>query len=491
MIRLFNLTAIISVFVLGVCDPFIFKKAAFSQAEAGNGIISFERSPFALSNPKVPDRPVPFWMISLPPGYDRPQDVVNAGARWARYGGLEGLTWDLVENERGRYDWSRTDYMFSEAAKAGLNLVVVVMNWNHLDQPDVRAVNGGLSVKAPHDMAGFLNFLEKAVERYDGDGIDDALGSPVINYWEIENEVDFDIFWSDTPENYARLLKNCYKIIKKANPNAKVLIAGMSHQPDLEKSRSYYFSIIKELDRIKDNPDDKYFDIFSFHLYNLNQDINVIPTMDSHVNAIREGLSKYGYFVPFWLTETGDYSGSPLAPAGAPSTFKLFTKTENEQAASLFKIYVYSITHNVKKVFWLTLTEWSGYAGLKDNVFDNVGLINNPETDGQSHKKLSYYTYKNMVEILDGSDLDAIRVIQEKDGIYIYRFMKNGKPVWAAWNNNPQENQIVISGITSKQVKITEAVMRYGSGFKTKTENVSDGRISVSLGSIPVLIGDN
>lgn len=448
-----------------------------------------ERSPFGFNSPRVPDRMPPDWMMSLPPGYDRPEDVVNTGARWARYAGLEGLTWELIEREKGEYDWSRTDYMFSEANKAGLNLVVVILSWNHLDQPDAKISPGAVSAKMPYDIAWFLKFLEKAVERYDGDGIDDAPGSPVVNYWEVENEVDFDIFWADSPENYARLLKESYKVIKKANPNAKVLIAGMSHQPTLEKSRNYYFSILEALDRIKDNPDDKYFDIFNLHLYNFDKDISVIPTLDTHVRAIRNELLKYGYNVPFWMTETGDYSGSPIAPSGV----NLLAKTESEQAENLFKIYVYSFAHNIKKVFWVTLTEWSGFGGIKNGVWDNIGLINNPNTDGQSQKKLAYFTYQKMAEVLEGSDWDNVQPMQEEDGVYIYRFLKYGKPIYVAWNDSAQEKQVYIPGITLGKIRITEAIPKsaYGTAFKTETNTLTDDKMDITLGNIPVFIEED
>lgn len=144
------------------------------------------------------------------------------------------------------------------------------------------------------------------------------------------------------------------------------------------------------------------------------------------------------------------------------------------------------------------MVEWYKYGGRDNNYFSNVGLVNNSRNGGgKSHKKLAYYAYKKMVEVLEGSDWDNIQTVQEKDGIYIYKFVKQGKPIWVAWNDNGAEKQITISGINSNQIKITEAVPKYESGkdvtnysaaFKTETKTVSGGKITIILGDIPVFV---
>lgn len=55
---------------------------------------------------------------------------------------------------------------------------------------------------------------------------------------------------------------------------------------------------------------------------------------------------------------------------------------------------------------WNLMVERHEFAGQPNSYFDNVGLINNPANDGKSHKKLSYFTYKLMIEKLEGSVLE-------------------------------------------------------------------------------------
>jgi hypothetical protein len=66
-----------------------------------------------------------------------------------------------------------------------------------------------------------------------------------------------------------------------------------------------------------------------------------------------------------------------------------------------------------------------------------------------------------------------------------------------AWNDNSAEKQITISGIPSKEVKITEAVPKYESGkdvadyntaFNTETKTAQNGKITITLGDTPVFV---
>jgi len=454
-----------------------------------------EDSPFGIHDPVVPQ-------------VDSLEDVATAGAKWIRYAGGSGIVWDLIEPQKGRFDWMYQDRLYLETFKNNIKMFVTILPANRWD----RTVTQRRPEQMPRDMEAYKNFLSKAVERYDGDGIDDAPGSPVISVWQISNELD--LFWNDTLADYAKLLKESYKIIKQANPQAKVAIGGVGTPQGFDGVTKFYVPLLEELAKIKDNPTDRYFDVFDFHWYPFESQYNYlrenllgtdyVTYLKSYIENIDNTLAKYGYdSTPIFITETAQYSDLPAPMPTPPEVMQplpaLQFHTEKKQALDLYKIYLYSLANGVKKLFWVTLTEWHDFAGVPNGVFDNVGLINNPQNGGQSHKKLAYYTYKKMVEILEGSDWNNIQTIQEKDGIYIYKFTKQGKPIWVAWNDNAEAKQVTISGIISNQIKLTEAIPQYESGkevtdynaaFKTETKDVSGGRISVTLGNIPVFIGE-
>jgi hypothetical protein len=430
--------------------------------------------PFGIHDPTVPQ-------------VDKIEDLVTVGAAWVRYPGWDGITWDMIEQQQGQYQWVR-DGLYLQTYNNKIKMNVVVLAYNRND--------GAAQGYLPKNMQWYLEFLAKAVERYDGDGTEDAPGSPVVDVWEIGNEEDN--FWYDTPGNYALLLKESYKTIKRANPNARVAFAGLGGPVGLN---SFFIPVLNELEKIKDSPDQKYFDICGFHWsgqFKGNYRTEIFPRgsflLDSLINQMRVELAARGYIhVPIWVGEMSYNDGMPPDLA-----FLIKPRTEREQAVELFKRYIYSAAKGVEKIFWCTLTEWNNFGGEGvGNYFDCVGLINNPLNDGLSHKKLAYYTYKKMVEVLSGCEWNTIKTIQEKDSIYIYKLTKNDKSVWIAWNDGLTKQQVSISGISDNLIKVTNTIPKYQSGkdvidyssaFEVTTSVVTNNSVSLLLADIPVFI---
>jgi len=202
--------------------------------------------------------------------------------------------------------------------------------------------------------------------------------------------------------------------------------------------------------------------------------------------------------IPIWITEMSDYSGDPKRRGRIDPPYQ----TEQVQAQSLFKRYISSIAYGVKKVFWA----WGIIEGFhyNESYFDFTGLIYDGKYDhdlGYGVKKLSYYTYKLMVEKLEGSDWDNIETIQESDNVNIYKFTKNGEPIWVAWNDNFASKTISLDVGNINSVKITEAVPNKESGadlddndypnfFNTETKAANNGKITITLGKSPVFVED-
>lgn len=90
----------------------------------------------------------------------------------------------------------------------------------------------------------YQQYLTALVERYDGDGIDDAPGRPVIRHWEVENEQDFDAnplnnggqpnhgscFGGARAAAYADHLRASWQAIKSADPTAVVIFGGVAYE---------------------------------------------------------------------------------------------------------------------------------------------------------------------------------------------------------------------------------------------------------------------
>ncbi len=348
-----------------------------------------------------------------------------------RLSGPSGVVWDADEPEKGRYNWLRIDKSISLFYKHNINMVVTILCFNKWDQGTKTLKDPGIPVtKLPKHLKEYQSFLSRVIERYDGDGIDDAPGSPVVHYWQIENEPD-GIGWKDTSKNFAKLVKISSKTIKEANPNAKVVLAGIATPDGFYR---FYVPMLEELAKMKENPNERNFDVVDIHWsLETGGDYRAVKghAMKTLVSDIRSKLDSIGYKdVPIWITEMSTYCGKPRGLN--PNSF-LIEKSEADHASELLKSYVYPMGLGIKKILWtFGLVDRHNFGGQGvNNYFDTVSLIHNPRNSGKSHKKLAYYTYKLMVDKLKGSS--NIITLNLGEGVYAYKFLKDGRSVYVLW----------------------------------------------------------
>ena len=197
-------------------------------------------------------------------------------------------------------------------------------------------------------------------------------------------------------------------------------------------------------------------------------------------------------------------------------------QSEQQQAEFLAKRFIYNLANNTQKIPWSTVYEHRKYQGEFNVHFNYIGLIYNGIPDGKSRKqkcsegwlpcpdpgkgikKLSYYAFKKLIEILKGSDWSNIRAIKtEVDNVYLYKFIKNGNPTYVAWWDYWKEEQdsktIILDIGDFKSVKITEAIPNTESGadldendypsfFKIESKAIANGKVIVVLKKIPVFV---
>ena len=463
----------------GIVSHPLFQKLALPQESTKSSEQLSKDSPFGI-HPAVPS-----------------DEANNIGIKWTRGGAGPYLFWSLVDpnmtGDPAQFQWQGI------AGKNGRNGSV---NYDNLDQLKEAGLGVVYNIEVqprrgrhrkpgswlPADEGAYSNFVKEAVKRYS-----------FIEYWQIGNEP----MANEGLSGYGKFILLTYEAIKKANPQAKVLVGGVAGMRMPQSISEYvadfnraYLPLLEDIARLNK----RCFDIFDFHWF--GDAVDDYKRTREIKTYILQKINELGIPAPedFWITETGTYSGDPKQPMTMRGAVDWPYQSERQQAIDLVRRYIYPLSFGIKKVFWA----WGLREGFHydEGFFDFTGLIYDGKfayDEGRGVRKLAYYTYKKMVEVLEGSDWNNIQTIQEKDGIYIYKFTKQGKPIWVAWNDNPQESQITISGVTSGQVKITEAIPQYESGkevtyynaaFKTETKDVSGGRISVTLGNIPVFIGE-
>lgn len=368
-------------------------------------------------------------------------ELVESGCPWVRFDSRPlGATWDMIESQQGVFNWHLHDRVYAEMYRAGINMIPVIKSINRWDR-GIENLKTRPKFRYPNNIESYGQFVTKLVERYDGDGYKDAPGSPVVQYWQVENEVD--LHWKDTPEHYAELLKNAYLPIIKANPKAKVVMGAIANIRGLD----FFESILKHLNVIKDNPNDRFFDAVDIHwagdakgyavrrkLRSKHSSEIITVSLEQYIGKVNKLLAKYGYSdVSIWINEISTHSGTPVTRHGGA----LKNQTEEEQAIGLLKLFVYPLSLGVERSFWVTLYEWHGFGGVKNQYYDHVGLIHNPKNTGLEGKKLSFYTFKHLIEKTAGADWKTIKQIDSGvKHVCLFRVMIKGNPFYILWRDN-------------------------------------------------------
>jgi len=368
----------------------------------------------------------------------------DLGVHWSRGSGKTGgAIWGGLEKNINNYR-NVFDKYVRTAGSNNINLLITI-------EPGYSKKEQGHYL--PHNLKAYGNFVKKLVARY-----------PTVKYWQVHNEINGGVFWKDTPKNYARLLRVTSNAIREVNPNCVIVLGSSINIAERGKPRPinlYFEPILKELSKYEK----KYFDVFDYHFFPVRNSTPELyyRSLDNGLNSVRMLLDKYGYDdTEIWITETMLPTTAGMNETEIQKLPEEYREiTEKQHARALIKVHVSALAKGVKKVFWNKLTEGSWF----DPMFDRCGLIKHPRFSGNAEKKLAYYTYKKMVETLEGSDWENIETIQEEDGIYIYKFIKHGRPVWIAWNNNKRITAVRLTlEKSSEDIKITENVPMYESG---------------------------
>ncbi len=153
----------------------------------------------------------------------------DLGTAWVR----EEISWANLEPGRGVFTWSLMDAAITAAAEAGFGIIGMVLTtpaWARVSNCAARISQYGGTQDywcPPADPQDFARFVSAVVERYDGDGFNDAPGSPRIAAWQIWNEPNNWTTWPGEASEYGALLAAGYAAAKAADPTAIVATGGV------------------------------------------------------------------------------------------------------------------------------------------------------------------------------------------------------------------------------------------------------------------------
>jgi hypothetical protein len=272
------------------------------------------------------------------------------------------LQWQFIKIRPGEYDWSTIDRLVKTAQSKQIEILFNIRTTFGEKTKKPKSKRGSFEINPivpeSKDTKESVRFLEILANRYRGQG---------VNY-EIENEVN-ETSWKGTPEGYLELLKKGYDVIKKADPQARVLPSAMgcgivrNFQPGVSQKEAW-----KWHDRwLQPILSTKKFDVMNIHNYYFPSDIvaNGI-TFRSYLEHIHELMKKSGLADrPIWITETG-YVSSPANAGG-----RMDNASYEKQAKWLAEAYQQAFEFGVERIYWLLLRDrnepYFGSMGLEDS----------------------------------------------------------------------------------------------------------------------------
>ena len=407
--------------------------------------------------------------------------LVGANASWLRV----ELSWAAAEPTSQVppvYNWGAIDSNLAAARadQAGLNLIATV---NHAPGWAAAVGTGPLNSDSREDLA---NFMAALVERYDGDGLDDAPGSPVVLYWEMYNEPDSNsnvndsgflppVGWGDVGEEYAFMLEEVYTAVKTANPNAKVVFGGIAY--DWFKSEGGKF-VDSFLEDVLNAGGGDYFDVMNFHSYPafyVNWTNNQGSGLIEKAAEIRSIMENFELEKPLIITESGWHDNNVPGPPipGSPHI----------QARYVVQLFTESMAADLDIMIWWLLYDVGGAYPY------NAGLVTNAAPPVE---KLAYQVFQDVVAELQTAHFVRTLTTAETGNnlMEVHLFNDNvlNRSVYVAWLNRVDTTssatlRLPVSGATIRN-SITGAVSSVTDG----SDGVNDGFITVTVGADPLYV---
>jgi hypothetical protein len=140
------------------------------------------------------------------------------------------IAWDLVEPQRGTYDFAATDRKVAAAAGPGIDVLALVVR-----TPAWAARAPGNPFSPPRDNADYAAFLRTLIGRYGPHGSfwaqNPSLPEHPVREWQIWNEPNLPDYFAQQPfaKPYARLLAAAYTAVKVSDAGARVVMAGLAN----------------------------------------------------------------------------------------------------------------------------------------------------------------------------------------------------------------------------------------------------------------------
>ena len=250
------------------------------------------------------------------------------------------LKWHDVEREKGKFDFTETDYQINRVLERGLNVLPLLpfpsSNWSSSAESEVKAITGYTENREraaymPQDLAEFATYVRTTVQYY----------CKRLNAWEILNEPIYTDYALPRRkgyqvEDYVRLLRVAYQAVKEVDPDALVIggIAG---------GATTYTREFIEAGGLR------WVDVLNLHIY---PGLTAPEEYEEPLRRLRARMRSVGADKPIWFTEGAYYADDdkPFEPYGSRWLKPL--EDEVEAAEWQVKFNTLLLTYGVEKIIY-------------------------------------------------------------------------------------------------------------------------------------------
>jgi len=471
----------------------------------------------------------------------------ETGVTWTK-NQPEGFAWGEVEPNppvggKHTYYWTWTDKLILEYQRAGFKHFHIYTQCRSpwASSKPLPLIGHPSFPPKPEFLKDYALYLRNLVERYDGDGKDDAPGLLYpVEYYEIEAEWGTG-FWQGTVKEYLDLLEVARRTVKAADPSAKIILQGFflgglfegdptpaELEERLRKKAPVYRKTLDEIAILLRHPD--LFDAVEFH--SLSDWTEILGT----ARFLRTEMRKNGCEKPIWVGDV-NLTAPPLLCWGVVTppytadqkarieeTLRILKNPKHprynevegwfrmEQASGLVKKVVLAMGEGLAGInvgnledwdifaWFPTITGTSAFQGLIDRAGIRPPEHGWPRVAGDripGAPRPAYYALALLSTKLSG--FTEVARIRSTPGIYCYKFKLGTRTVVVEWYDDgrrylPGDSTPVVShmlALPGTTFRLTETPTRRGAtGPDSHIVRADDGpgNLRVRVGAIPIFI---
>lgn len=372
--------------------------------------------------------------------------MVQAGVYWMRF---NSVWWPDVEPEKGQRNWQAlagVEQDLVNAVPTGGEVILIVRGTPAWAQKVEGSSCGPIKEE---ELQSFASFMYDLVKRY-------SSYPYYVKYWELLNEPDASINYSDEPYGcwgdssdayygggaYAEMLKAVYPQMKAANPNIQVLFGGLlldcdpNNPPEDPPGSGQYKNCdsAKYLEGALINGGGDYFDILSFHAYDYYQgEWGLYSNQNWHSSWDTTGPSMAAKkdFIVSVLDQYG-YADKPLMN----TEVALLCYSDCNDAFEATKAYYLAEAFAMAKSLGLQANVWYDLHGS----WRHTGLI-----DWNGTPKPAYYAFQAGRRLFGSAQYN--RTFKELLGITGYEFLREDSRLWIVWSKDGNIRTLTLPGI--------------------------------------------